>query len=680
MSITPPTTRVKPSRSKKPTLSYPELDNNNKNVYANILLIDSRVTDFQKIVDSVNSNTLPIVYLTNASKPELMTLLQNNFTSISRIGMVFYSSSQNTLFLDNKSFYLANETTPYSENTQFILDIVNQFNIKNVDYLACNTLNDSNWVNYYNILTTNTGVTIGASNDKTGNIKYGGDWVLESTSQDVELIYFTSSIEYYSYLLDTIEIISSDGSYTITYTITSGTTLAVYDIYNNIYPDNISVTIPYNVTYNLTSYTVPVIGSTSGYSVTSYYPETITSLTLSTGLVIVYDYAFIDANGTTSGQYLTLSSLVIPNTVTSLGVASFSNCLQQSPPADLIFPASVNVLGSNCFDLCIFNSVTFLSNTTEVNINNTVELQASTPFSNVSINNIILPSGITTYPNILNNILYNSSTYTIPSSITTIDNFSFYTWIGIGYGPINIILPNSLINIGDYAFAYAALNQIPTFPSTLQTIGERAFYGTYVDIANSIFNIPASVTSIGIDAFKNIFNTTNKNYTITFLNIRTLPTIGTNAFGSNSAATTEIIKYYSSVQNSSNLTNGTIGLSATLVVLTTTYTDSQNINYILYSNNTATIVGYTGTLPDIIIPTNIVDQTYSYTVTDISNNAFLNITSLVSVIIPTSVTIIGTSAFSGCNSLTTITLPNTLTSIGSSAFYGCSALSSSIII
>ena len=74
MSITPPTTRIKPSRPKKPTLSYPELDNNNKNVYANILLIDSRVTDFQKIVDSVSPNTLPIVYLTSASKTDLLTL------------------------------------------------------------------------------------------------------------------------------------------------------------------------------------------------------------------------------------------------------------------------------------------------------------------------------------------------------------------------------------------------------------------------------------------------------------------------------------------------------------------------------------------------------------------------------------------------------------------------------
>jgi hypothetical protein len=44
-------------------------------------------------------------------------------------------------------------------------------------------------------------VVVGASDDKTGNIKYGGDWVLESTGEDVEKVYFTSGIEYHTYLL-----------------------------------------------------------------------------------------------------------------------------------------------------------------------------------------------------------------------------------------------------------------------------------------------------------------------------------------------------------------------------------------------------------------------------------------------------------------------------------------------
>ena len=38
--------------------------------------------------------------------------------------------------------------------------------------------------------------------NKIGNIKYSSDWLIESTCLDIELIYFTQSIEYYKYLLE----------------------------------------------------------------------------------------------------------------------------------------------------------------------------------------------------------------------------------------------------------------------------------------------------------------------------------------------------------------------------------------------------------------------------------------------------------------------------------------------
>jgi len=36
----------------------------------------------------------------------------------------------------------------------------------------------------------------------TGNLKQGGDWVMENTKEDVESVYFNDGIEYYQYLLD----------------------------------------------------------------------------------------------------------------------------------------------------------------------------------------------------------------------------------------------------------------------------------------------------------------------------------------------------------------------------------------------------------------------------------------------------------------------------------------------
>jgi hypothetical protein len=178
---------------------------NNTTKYKNVLLIDSNVKDPQLFLSFVNECTFPIIYSSTYTKTKLLELLKTTlFSSIERIGIVFTSNLGSiNQFLDCKPFFINNETsTSYSENVEFIISIIKEFKVKNIDYLACNTLNYSNWTNYYDIITKETGVIVGASNNKTGNIKYGGDWIMESTMQDIEFIYFTKSIQYYSYLLD----------------------------------------------------------------------------------------------------------------------------------------------------------------------------------------------------------------------------------------------------------------------------------------------------------------------------------------------------------------------------------------------------------------------------------------------------------------------------------------------
>ena len=188
---------------KKP-LIYNEIPGD-KNQFNNVLLIDSSVQNYETFVNSVNSSTFPIVYSATSSKTELLALLQKMFSSISRIGFVFTSGFGNVkMFLDCETLFRDDETKPYSANSQFIIDLIKEFNIKNIDFLGCNTLNYANWKNFYDILAQNTGVIVGASNNETGNIQYGGDWVMESTSEDIEVVYFNNSIEYYTYLLDTI--------------------------------------------------------------------------------------------------------------------------------------------------------------------------------------------------------------------------------------------------------------------------------------------------------------------------------------------------------------------------------------------------------------------------------------------------------------------------------------------
>jgi hypothetical protein len=155
-------------------LIYPKILSE-KNKFSNILLIHDEISDYDTFVSSANASTLPIVYSVNSSKADLLTLLQENFSSIQRIGICFHSSSGNTkAFLDNQPLFIDKdiEGDDHSENVEWLLNVIKDFQVKNLDFLACDSLNYPNWVTYFNLLSSESNVVIGASNDKTGNLKY----------------------------------------------------------------------------------------------------------------------------------------------------------------------------------------------------------------------------------------------------------------------------------------------------------------------------------------------------------------------------------------------------------------------------------------------------------------------------------------------------------------------------
>ena len=54
---------------------------------------------------------------------------------------------------------------------------------------------------YFEMWIVITNITIGASNNRTGNLQYGGDWLLESTNENIKNIYFTDNIDNYEDVL-----------------------------------------------------------------------------------------------------------------------------------------------------------------------------------------------------------------------------------------------------------------------------------------------------------------------------------------------------------------------------------------------------------------------------------------------------------------------------------------------
>ena len=164
--------------------------------YTNVLLIDKDLIDYEIIVNSVNAFTLPVVYSSSSSRTEISTLLEN--LHFSRIGFCFNSSlAKSKMFLDQELF----DDSYQNDNVLFVLDLIKKFSITNIDFLACDTLKYANWQKYFAIL-TDAGVIVGASNDKTGNVEYGGNWIMESTGENIESVYFTENIRKYPHLLD----------------------------------------------------------------------------------------------------------------------------------------------------------------------------------------------------------------------------------------------------------------------------------------------------------------------------------------------------------------------------------------------------------------------------------------------------------------------------------------------
>jgi alpha-tubulin suppressor-like RCC1 family protein len=143
----------------------------------NVLLIHEQVRDYIVFVESVNQNTKAILYRENTD------LLQELPEKVEQLGIVFVKG----MTFMGKSFF---------DQVDLFNEVIATRQIKRIDFLACETLPD--WSDFYSKLNT----VVGASRDKTGNLNYGGNWVMESTGQDIESVYFTRSIEYYKYLLD----------------------------------------------------------------------------------------------------------------------------------------------------------------------------------------------------------------------------------------------------------------------------------------------------------------------------------------------------------------------------------------------------------------------------------------------------------------------------------------------
>ena len=362
--------------------STPKLIYNNTldtSTIQNVLLISSSVYESQLFYDSANSNTFPIIYSPNSDNNEFILLLRNKFQNgIQRISFAFHDPLNNIkTFLDNKPFFYDNDLienqTTFSQNFTFLTHLITEFKVVNCDFLACNTLQYSNWTTYFHLLNKLTNVICGASNDNTGNILYGANWIMENTNENVRDIYFTNSINNYASSLTLITFILNS----VVYTPIDSSTVSVYE-YLQSSPLNWNLVIPSTVIYGGNNYNVTSIG----------------------------DNAFSNCT--------TLISIIIPNSVTSIGAGAFYRC---SSLPSITIPNSVTTIGGWAFTWCtsltsatIGSSVTSIGNSafqnctllTSVQIDN----QAAITYLGTNIFNIhsVIPTNKTV-------LFYNTAHY-----------------------------------------------------------------------------------------------------------------------------------------------------------------------------------------------------------------------------------------------------------------------------
>jgi len=175
--------------------------------------------------------------------------------------------------------------------------------------------------------------------------------------------------------------------------------------------------------------------------------------TVPEGILLIGDSAFDGYYG--SG----LTSVVIPNTVTSIGDLAFYMC----------------------------------KNLTSATIPDSVTSIGRAAFGYTNLTSVIIPDGVTSIGDGVFTFCESLTSVDIPDSVASIGRGAFSS-----SGLVSIIIPDSVTNIGEEAFGWCSGLTNIAIGNSVKSIGDRAFYEC--SKLTSV-TIPDSVTSIGESAF-----------------------------------------------------------------------------------------------------------------------------------------------------------------------------------
>ena len=465
-------------------------------------------------------------------------------------------------------------------------------------------------------------------------------------------------------------------------------------------------------TLNVTDFSYSVTGHTDELSAEITIPADINGCPVKT------------IEGNTFNGRTSLTSITIPNSVTSIGEQSFYGC---SGLTSIIIPSNVTSIGKWAFEACTnLASITISPNVTSIDesaffgcyglkdvkvvvtdyskfCNNHLFIAfGDIPIQLIDIEGdeiteYIIPEGVTTIGAAAFANCSGLTSIIIPNSVTVIEdaiirkyitmhNFSSYSYVNRGSTGVfqgcssleTITIPNSVTTIGSEAFSGCIGLTSITIPNSVTSIGEGAFLN-----CNGLTSAKINgVTSIGNSAFKGCKNLATVNMG------KNVNSIGEYAFNECSQLTSIIIP--NSVETigafafygCSGLTSVTIGSGVT-VLKRGTFSECSSLTTLTIPDNVISIEdadnwGASGSNGVFACCRRLTSVNISNNVTHIGNAAFLGC-NLTSVTIPGSVESMGSSIFSNNLNLTTAILKDGISEIASNMFAGCSALTSVII-